>query len=229
MYVVYLTYYKGTKLPPWYIGSSSEKKILNDYTGSVCSKKWKEIYYKELKENRSLFKTRILSYHKTRESAVIEENRLQLKHNVVKSNKYFNETYAIDGCFTRDKTGELNPMFGKGHLVSGKKNGRHKDNFNGNIEELGKNISKGLKNSKKNKKELNPASKKYYVYDSITNSYTDIDKGYLSRFCEIFNLKYTTLYVTLYTQKPVKFHPRWNNFNSVGYQLFEGEYIDKKS
>lgn len=228
MFVVYLTMYSGNKLPKWYIGYTTYSNIKNGYTGSVCSKKWSDIYYRELDENKHLFKTRILSRHETRIDAVEEENRIQHKHNVVISKKYFNESYAIDGCFTRDKSGELNPMYGKGYLITGNKNGRHKDNYNGNLQVVGENISVALKNSDKNKKGLNPASKKYYVYDSITQSYTDIDKGYLTRFCEIFKLKYTTLYRTLYTKIPVGINPRWGKSSAYGYQLFEGQYNVEK-
>lgn len=120
-YVVYLTKYRGDKLPPWYIGSSFEENVLNGYTGSVQSKKWKDIYYRELKENRSLFKTRILSYHSTREEALKEELRLQQLHLVVTSEKYFNESYAsLNGFFGRDIKGELNPFYGKTHTQESK-------------------------------------------------------------------------------------------------------------
>jgi len=115
-YVVYLTQYKGTKLPSWYIGSSYEEKVNKGYNGTVLSKKYKEIYRKEQNENKHLFKTRILSYHKTREEALTEELRLQKLHKVVHSNKYFNESYAtINGMFGRDVSGELHPMYGKHH------------------------------------------------------------------------------------------------------------------
>jgi len=115
-YVVYLTRYKGTKLPPWYIGSSYEEKVKDGYNGSVLSKKYKEIYRKEQNENKHLFKTRILSYHETREEATKEELRLQKLHKVVPSNNYFNESYAtINGMFGRDVSGELHPMYGKTH------------------------------------------------------------------------------------------------------------------
>lgn len=120
-HVVYLTRYRGDKLPPWYIGSSFEENVLNGYTGSVQSKKWKVIYYNELKENRHLFKTRILSYHSTREEAVLEELRLQQMHLVMTSEKYFNESYASPkGFFGRDVSGELNPFYGKTHTQESK-------------------------------------------------------------------------------------------------------------
>jgi len=52
-YVVYLTHYKGTKLPKWYIGSSNELKVKNGYNGSVKSKKYKKIYLKEQKNQNN--------------------------------------------------------------------------------------------------------------------------------------------------------------------------------
>lgn len=39
-YVVYLTMYKGTKLPKWYIGSTNINKINKGYHGSVASEEW---------------------------------------------------------------------------------------------------------------------------------------------------------------------------------------------
>jgi len=117
--VVYITHYTGNKLPPFYIGSSSERKVINGYNGSVKSKKYKKIYDYEQKENKHLFKTKILSYHKTTEDALEEELRLQKKHLVVKNNKYFNESYAQpNGFFGRDVSGKLNPMYGKTRYVS---------------------------------------------------------------------------------------------------------------
>lgn len=222
MFIVYLTKYSGNKLPPWYIGSTSKSRIDEGYTGSVLSKKWSDIYYKELKENRHLFRTRILSYHNNREEAVAEEYRLHKMHNVVQNEKYFNESFAIkNGCFTRDKTGELNPMYGQGEKVSGTKNGRHKDNFKGDINDVGKNISKSLKKTNKNKKGNNTASKKYYVYYEPFDLYMDIDKGHLYDFVKAFNISYTGLWNTLNTKKPLA-----KRSSTPGYQLFEGTYSE---
>jgi dTDP-4-amino-4,6-dideoxygalactose transaminase len=209
--------YLGTKLPRWYIGSSTEEKVLNGYNGSVCSKRYCEIYIKEQKENKHLFKTRILSKHLTRKEAISEELRLQKMHKVVKNSDYFNESYAQkNGCFSREKFGELNPMFNKGYKLTGDKNGRHKNNFNYQTSNIGENISRALKLSEKNKKENNPASKKYYI--KYYNEFKDIPKGYLYQFCEEMNIKYTTVYCTLYTKKPV------TKGSAKGYQLFEGTY-----
>ncbi len=122
MYVCYLVKYSGDKLPPYYIGSTSLKKIKNGYRGSVVSKRYSEIFKSEIKNNFNLFDYEILSEHVTREEALEEELRIQQELNVVKSNDYFNQSYAvINGMFGRDVSGELNPMYGKQHLESSKK------------------------------------------------------------------------------------------------------------
>ena len=222
-YVVYLTEYRGHKLPRWYIGSSSKEKVLNGYTGSVSSKKWSEIYYSELDKNRHLFKVNIISYHKTRSEAADEELRLQKLHSVVTNDDYFNESYATKGgYFYRDKSGHLNTMYGQGHKILGKRNGRHKTNFKGDLKKVGERISESLILSNKNKKGLNPAAKKYYVYYVYyepLNLFMDIDKGYLYTFARAFNISYISLYGTLKTNKPLGVRSK-----SPGYQLFEGTY-----
>lgn len=92
--VVYLTMYVGEKLPKWYIGSSTLEKINNGYNGSVTSKKYAEIYKEEQKHNKHLFKTRILSFHKSTQEALDEELRVQKLHEVVANIKYMNMSYC---------------------------------------------------------------------------------------------------------------------------------------
>lgn len=112
--VTYLTHYTGDKLPPWYIGSSFEDRVITGYNGTITSRKWKLLYQEEQKYNKHLFKTRILSYHLTKEDAIAEEARLQRMHNVVKSVKYFNESVAnVNGMYGRDVSGMYNPNYGK--------------------------------------------------------------------------------------------------------------------
>jgi len=111
-YVVYLTMYKGNKMPKWYIGSSNQTKVSEGYNGSISSKKYKNIYLNEQKQNKSLFKTRILSYHLTRKDALIEELRVQKIHKVVRNDRYINMSYAsVNGFFGRDVSGENNPNY----------------------------------------------------------------------------------------------------------------------
>ena len=67
-YCVYLTIYRGNKLPPFYVGYTSVDKIENGYNGSVSSKNFKEAWASERKRNRHLFSTRII---KTFNSSVL--------------------------------------------------------------------------------------------------------------------------------------------------------------
>lgn len=114
-FCVYLTTYLGNKLPPFYIGSSSVDKVLNEnYHGTVLSKKYKSIWQSELKVNRHLFKTKIIAFAATREAALTIEYRLQKAQNVVESSMFINMSFAtINGYFGRDVAGPNNPMYGK--------------------------------------------------------------------------------------------------------------------
>lgn len=90
MYCVYLTVYKGNKLPIFYIGSTSISKIQNGYFGSVKSKKYKDIWLKELKNNKSLFNVKIISIHNSREEALNKENIFHEYLNVHNNPLYIN-------------------------------------------------------------------------------------------------------------------------------------------
>lgn len=94
MFVVYLTIYKGKKLPPFYIGSSSLKKVNDGYLGSVLSKKYKDTWAEEVKENRHLFKNKIISYHNTRKEALEKESKIHYQLNVTKNPLYVNMSNA---------------------------------------------------------------------------------------------------------------------------------------
>jgi len=122
-FIVYLTFYTGTKLPKWYIGSSYLENIKKGYNGSVTSKKYKEIYKREQLVNKTAFRTKILSYHSTRKQALSEELRLQQKHNVVANINYYNQSFAsIDGFFGMDVAGETNPNSGNKWSLKQKNN-----------------------------------------------------------------------------------------------------------
>jgi len=113
-FVVYITMYKGNKLPKWYIGSTNLEQIHSGYLGSVKSIRYKNIWEYELKHNKHLFKNRILSFHKTREGALEEEFRVQKMHDVVKNDKYINMSLANkNGFFGKTMTKEE-----KLHMVS---------------------------------------------------------------------------------------------------------------
>ena len=97
IYCVYVTIYRGNKLPMFYIGSTSTSKIISGYRGSVQSKRYMSQWKQELSENPHLFTTKIVSYHKTRQEAYDKEEKLQRSLNVVSSEMYVNETFANGG------------------------------------------------------------------------------------------------------------------------------------
>lgn len=121
-FCVYLTVYTGSKLPMFYIGSSSVHNVANGYFGSIASKQYKSIFKYELKYNRRLFKIHIVSLHITREDAIIKENKLQKLLNVVKSSMYFNMSIAsVGGYCGMDVSGKNNPNYGKQHTIETRK------------------------------------------------------------------------------------------------------------
>ena len=106
MFCVYLTIYKGNKLPPFYIGYSSVKKIEEEgYHGTVKSKIYKEIWDREL-EKPYLFETKIISICKTKEEAKIRETFFQRFFNVHTNPMYINR--SIQGESFYRKKGEYN-------------------------------------------------------------------------------------------------------------------------
>ncbi|UKH49575.1 hypothetical protein [Enterobacter phage vB-EclM_KMB17] len=106
MYCTYLTVYTGNKLPRRYIGSTTVSRINENYHGSVKSKKYKEIWISELRDNPHLFKTRILKTFSSHRDALNEELRVQKKYNVVRSKNYINMSFAQpNGFFGMSKSG----------------------------------------------------------------------------------------------------------------------------
>ena len=103
-YCVYLTVYRGSKLPPFYIGSTSIKKIMQGYHGSISSLKYRSTYKDELLQHPELFKTLIVKRFHSRKMATFRERSIQKKLNVIKSPMYFNMSIASvgglcgDGC-----------------------------------------------------------------------------------------------------------------------------------
>jgi hypothetical protein len=115
MYCIYLTIYSGNKLPPFYIGSTSISKIDEGYCGSVESKKYGDIFRSELKNNRHLFKVRIVEFCSDRKQALEREEWYHRKLNVVASEMYMNCAYATTGCFGIPRPGNDNPFYGRKH------------------------------------------------------------------------------------------------------------------
>lgn len=109
-------------MPPFYIGSSTVKRIEKGYRGSVASSKYKSIWRYELEANPHLFKTSIISTHQNREDALSRELFFQESLGVVRNPLYCNlSTARENGFFGRDVSGSSNPMYGKEHPSRGKK------------------------------------------------------------------------------------------------------------
>lgn len=118
-YCVYMTQYRGSLFPNNYIGSSTIKRIEEGYRGSVKSKKYKNLWEQELKENPHLFETYIISIHHTKQEAAQKELKLQKIFNAVKNPLFVNCSFAKPfGFFGMDVSGENNPNFGNHPKVS---------------------------------------------------------------------------------------------------------------
>ena len=97
IYCVYLTTYKGSKLPPFYIGSTTVAKINAGYRGSVSSQKYRDTWKKELSEHPELFSTKIITTHESRKAALETEYNFQIATNAPSNSLYINEAYAKKG------------------------------------------------------------------------------------------------------------------------------------
>lgn len=123
MYCSYIVTYLGDKLPPkypdeappmYYLGSSTEEQINKGYRGSVKSKKYKDIWESELRDNPELFQIEIINRFNTNEQSKTDELSLQIEFNVVKSPEFVNMALAtVNGCFGMPMFGEDNPRYGK--------------------------------------------------------------------------------------------------------------------
>jgi len=131
-YCTYLTIYKGTKMPMFYIGRSNVKNVQNGYHGSVSSKLYKQIWLEELEQNPHLFETKILTVHATKKEAAEQEEYFHKKHQVHKNPLYINQatgagTFHADirgkknPWYGKSRRGELNPMYSKTHKESTRK------------------------------------------------------------------------------------------------------------
>lgn len=105
-YCVYLTVYRGNKLPPFYIGYSSVDKIENGYNGSVSSKTFKDAWSSERKHNRHLFSTRVIKTFNSSAAAREYEEKVQRHLNVHKNPLYTNMSigyskFCMDAAFEK--------------------------------------------------------------------------------------------------------------------------------
>lgn len=176
-FCVYLTSYQGSKLPPFYIGSSSPGRIDLGYKGSVKSKKYASVWKKELHDNPHLFKTRALStIYKTREEATEAERRLHVKLKVVKSDLYVNQAVATkNGFFGRDVSGKNHPLFG----IKRSEETRAK-----------------IKMNHAHLKGVNSASSALFKFTSPAGEEFEVLGGF-KQFCEAHNLSYSSMLFTI--------------------------------
>ena len=94
IYCTYLTVYTGSKLPPFYLGSTDVDNISKGYRGSVVSKNYKSIWKQELYDHPDLFKTIILTRHETRQEAMEREIVFQEAFSVASNPMYINMAHA---------------------------------------------------------------------------------------------------------------------------------------
>ena len=185
IYCTYLTVYRGSKLPPFYIGSKDTKSVLEGYRGSVVSKEYKEIFKEELLNNPSLFDTKIISFHSSRKEAYLKERSLYSSLQVHINPLYINKTIAYAPIGVSNKNRKFSDAHKKAMSDSQKK--RYQEKGNPNLgrknkpasEERKKKISaankgkvtrKGFSLSEEHKKKISAAHKKRFIKTSLQPS-----------------------------------------------------------
>jgi hypothetical protein len=193
LYCSYLTTYSGDKLPRWYIGSTSVEKIEQGYHGSIKSKKYKAIYYQELRDHPELFKTDIIKVFETRREATQNEYELQVACDVVKSKDYFNMSFAApNGFFGMSAFMEGSPRFGKKHTEEAcKKNSECAKKHFENPEEKKKALVRTKKyfdngTLEEKEKRIELKCKKVYIITNPCGNEETISN--LSQFCRDYGL-----------------------------------------
>jgi hypothetical protein len=113
-------------MPPFYIGKTTEFKVLNGYNGTVTSKRYKAIWQQERREHPELFNTLILSTHNTDVEALFREEVIQRFFDVPNNQMFINMSISRRGF---GASGENHPLFGsvgpnKGKRFPGVNKGR---------------------------------------------------------------------------------------------------------
>ena len=128
MFCVYITFYRGNKMPPFYVGySRTDRVLLENYHGTVKSKAYKDVWKSELVENPKLFVTKIISKHTTRKEASTKETHIQRKLRVHINPLYINRNISGDTFYrkkneykhseeTKKKIGKTNSIRLKGNI-----------------------------------------------------------------------------------------------------------------
>lgn len=135
-FCTYITFYKGNKLPPFYIGYTSISNILeNNYHGSVGSQKYSKIWKTEIRNNNNLFKTVILTKHKTRKEAIEKEIYFQEFFKVHTNPMYINMTIHNERFYNSgphsEKTKEKISIANRGRKNSEDQNKRISESLRG--------------------------------------------------------------------------------------------------
>lgn len=186
MYCTYITTYEGHLLPPYYIGSSSVARVKSGYHGTVLSKKYKDIWNSELKHHPELFKTEIIETFLDREDALKAELDLQIKYDVVKSDKYINMALAQkDGFFGMEKSGiplssEHKKKISKSHI--GVSRPYHSEILRGRKRPEQSSLMKGENNPMYGKEHPNKGKKIYQPRSVCTKCGFESTRSVISRF-----------------------------------------------
>lgn len=110
--IIYIPW-KNNKIGlPWkYIGSTN--RDLSKYFGSVGSKQWKDWWINETKSNPANFEKKIIFVLLSNDHKELLkiENQIQKDNDVVRSDEYFNKSYATQGRNGRPVRGKLNPNY----------------------------------------------------------------------------------------------------------------------
>ena len=126
LFCVYLTTYKGNKIPPFYIGSGNLTNInkkSKPYLGTVTSKEYKTIWESEIKYNRNLFKLQVIKTFPTRSEAFDYERKIHIKLDVVRNPLYINKSIAGStfNMYGSKHTPETKSQMSKTHLSQHRK------------------------------------------------------------------------------------------------------------
>ena len=224
------TVYKTTNLitKDIYIGVHSSTNPNDEYLGSgLRIKRSIEKYGVEnfTKEILFIFKTKEECYLKEREIVtedfILLDNTYNIKPGGMGSKglKWTKKQKKARSIIT---TGIKNPNYGQGHKQAGINNGRHKDNFKGDIEQVRRNISKSMIEKGCSSKEKNNAAKKYYIVDYNNDTYIDLKKGHLREYCSKNGYVYNTLFYSQFNNNCV------SKGSAKGLKLFEGNVPNDK-